>query len=59
LIIGGEDDFVSPVDQQREMAALIPHSNIVILPDCGHLAHWEKPAEFGELLSSFVSQSGT
>jgi pimeloyl-ACP methyl ester carboxylesterase len=44
LVIGGADDRVIPADVQREMAALIPNSRLVLYPGYGHGNDQEKPA---------------
>jgi pimeloyl-ACP methyl ester carboxylesterase len=45
LIVCGANDRITPLAISGEMHALVPHSNLVVLPDCGHLAPMEKPDE--------------
>lgn len=55
LLLGGVEDRVTPPEQQREIAARIPHAVLHILPDCGHNAQQEQPALFHEQLKAFIS----
>jgi len=32
----------------------IPHASLVVVPDCGHIPHIEKPGEFQQALMSFL-----
>jgi pimeloyl-ACP methyl ester carboxylesterase len=44
LIIGGEEDRIISAALQREMAALIPQSRLILYPGYGHAAPDEHPA---------------
>lgn len=44
LVLCGENDIITPVAISRELAAMVPDSTLVIVPECGHLAPLEKPA---------------
>jgi pimeloyl-ACP methyl ester carboxylesterase len=43
LVMGGEDDGLTPPDCAREIAAAIPQARLEILPRCGHMLTWEQP----------------
>jgi pimeloyl-ACP methyl ester carboxylesterase len=43
LIIGGEEDRIISAALQREMAALIPQSRLILYPGYGHAAPDEHP----------------
>lgn len=43
LVLCGANDGITPVQRSREMAAMMPASELVELPDCGHLAPLEQP----------------
>lgn len=45
LVLCGENDAITPLPISRQIAALIPQSDLVVIPGCGHLAPLEKPAE--------------
>lgn len=44
LVVGGEDDLLTPPECSQEMAAAIPGAELLLLPRCGHLLTWEQPA---------------
>jgi pimeloyl-ACP methyl ester carboxylesterase len=44
LLLTGREDGWSPPARHQEMAAMIPHSRVVIVPDSGHMAPMEQPA---------------
>lgn len=43
LIICGANDRITPPAISEAMHALVPHSTLVMIPDCGHLAPMEQP----------------
>ena len=44
LLLTGREDGWSPPARHEEMAAAIPNSRVVIVPDSGHMAPMEQPA---------------
>jgi pimeloyl-ACP methyl ester carboxylesterase len=55
LVISAEYDFVTPIYQQKELAAAIPGAGHVLVQDSGHAVMYEKPAEFTALVLGFVN----
>ena len=53
LIISGEKDNVSPLKQQRKAAKAL-NAKLVVLPNVGHLAHYEKPELIAKNLRDFL-----
>ena len=45
LLIVGELDDITPLHKQLELQKLIKNSSLVIIPDVGHLTHYETPKE--------------
>jgi pimeloyl-ACP methyl ester carboxylesterase len=45
LVLCGHEDSWSPVQRHREMAAMIPGSVFVDIPECGHMCTLERPDE--------------
>lgn len=37
LILSGEDDLMTPADHSREMAEVLPHAELVVLPQAAHM----------------------
>lgn len=58
LVACGEADLLTPPEQSREMAALLPDSRLVIVPRCGHLMTLEEPAQVLALLQDWLGTLG-
>ena len=43
LVLCGEQDGWAPAVRHREMAAMIPHATLELIPDCGHMCTLECP----------------
>lgn len=54
LVVCGEQDILKPPHFSRIIAAGIPEAELVTIPDCGHVAVFEKPAELASLLTGFL-----
>ena len=55
LIVVGEEDTLTPPEEARQMAALNPNAELVVLPRVGHLPSLEQPKAFNETLHVFLS----
>jgi len=53
LLTGGEDGWSGP-SQHTAMAARIAGSQLVIVPDCGHMSVMERPMEVGAALRAWL-----
>jgi 3-oxoadipate enol-lactonase len=56
LVIVGQDDAISPVDEMRGVAQLIPGSEFVVIPGAGHMTPVEAPAAFNEAIVQFLTR---
>ena len=56
LIVCGANDRITPLAVSEEMHALVPHSQLVVVPDCGHLAPMEKPDEVSAAMRGWLLQ---
>ncbi len=56
LIAVGAEDQLSPPDIAQEMASLIPHNHLAIIPHCGHLPPLEQPAITNQLLQDWLNR---
>lgn len=54
LVIGGAHDPLTPPVLLQEIAEGIPHAELVILPDAGHLPTLETPDSFNEVLARWL-----
>lgn len=57
LILGGDQDVMTPADHSREMVERVPGAELVILPDGGHLVMLEHPDVVNEHLRDLVTRS--
>lgn len=53
LIIWGEEDTVIPIHNGEKLHQEILNSRFIVLRNCGHVPHEEKPEQFVELVSEF------
>ena len=54
LVLCGREDSWSPPDQHQRIAAAIPGSKLVVIPECGHMSTLERPAEVSEALGTWL-----
>lgn len=54
LLIWGENDFETPVDQAKELHARMPNSELIILQDAGHYVFIDKPDETIKKIKEFL-----
>jgi pimeloyl-ACP methyl ester carboxylesterase len=59
LVMTAEEDYGNSADMARRMAALIPNSELVILPGLRHMALAEDPAAFNAPLVDFFEKTLT
>ncbi len=58
LIIVATHDPFGTFDQAVAMSDSFPVSRIAVIEHCGHNPMWERPAEFMQVLTSFLENSG-
>jgi proline iminopeptidase len=54
LVLHGDRDFVS-LDIPAWIAQAIPHSRLVVLPDCGHFSYVERPDLVHRHIAALIS----
>lgn len=54
LILCGDEDVLTPVDESRAMQAAITGSRLEVIPEAGHASNFERPEVFNRLLSDFL-----
>jgi pimeloyl-ACP methyl ester carboxylesterase len=56
LILVGDEDVLTPVEESRRLLAENPKAELVVLPQTGHLANLEQPAAFNAVLRAFLGR---
>lgn len=56
LLLTGREDGWSPSAQHAAMAAKIPGSQLVVVPNSGHMSTMERPAEVSAALRTWLAQ---
>ena len=54
LTVWGREDIVIPASQTKEVARMLPHGILKIIPECGHWPHMEQEETFNQLLTDFL-----
>jgi len=55
LVVSCEQDYLTPMEEQRQIASLIPNCQRVIIPNCGHASMYEQPVLFTSLILGFFN----
>lgn len=55
LVVVGSDDSISPPGEMRAMAAAIPNSRVVEIPQAGHMAPLEQPGAVNRAIEDFLT----
>ncbi len=55
LIITGDNDVVTPLATQKQLAAALTNCKMCILKGVGHLLHYERPKEVAAAIDDFLS----
>lgn len=59
LVMSGDDDQIVPTGQSVRLAKDLPGSELVIVPNCGHIPQEESPQEFLKAVQDFVNKLTT
>ncbi len=54
LVISGDQDKVVPVEDSQKIAELIKDGSLILIEDCGHMPHEEKPDEFIQIVDEWL-----
>jgi pimeloyl-ACP methyl ester carboxylesterase len=54
LVMCGNEDVWAPVKQHADMAALIPRSQLTVIPECGHMSPMERPEFVSEAFKEWL-----
>lgn len=56
LLIAGEKDDITALNKQHELHAKLANANLHVIPNVGHLIHYETPTEAAEAIRAFLEQ---
>ncbi|MGV2495364.1 alpha/beta fold hydrolase [Pelagerythrobacter aerophilus] len=56
LVLVGDTDALTPVDRAQEIAEAISGSELVVVPECGHLSTIERPHEVSSALLDWMGR---
>jgi len=56
LIIWGKEDDVVPLEVGEKFQRVIPNSQLIVLPRCGHIPPEEKPPATREAILNFLKR---
>jgi len=56
LVLTGRDDAWSPPARHLDMAQLMPKSELVLVPKCGHMSTMERPDEVTEAMRQWLGR---
>jgi pimeloyl-ACP methyl ester carboxylesterase len=56
LVIGGTDDVLTPVEEARRMARLIPNARLEVVPGGGHMLMLERTDDVNRLIADFARE---
>jgi pimeloyl-ACP methyl ester carboxylesterase len=54
LVLVGEEDAITPPEEVKGLSSAIPNSQLVVIPQAGHLAPWENPVATNQAISEFL-----
>jgi pimeloyl-ACP methyl ester carboxylesterase len=58
MVMCGEADQLTPPERSREIASLVPHARLVLVPRCGHLLTMERPEVVNAALREWLEPLG-
>jgi pimeloyl-ACP methyl ester carboxylesterase len=56
LVITGDDDRIVPTEQSVHLAQSLPNATLVVISECGHVPHEERPDLFLQAVDRFLSR---
>jgi len=56
ILIVGEDDCISTVEEMRGIAEAMPNADLVVVPEAGHMSPLENPDPVNSAIREFATQ---
>jgi pimeloyl-ACP methyl ester carboxylesterase len=57
LVFWGRQDATIPFEHSADLLKAIPHAQLVVIENCGHIPHYERPSEVHPILLEFLTRS--
>jgi pimeloyl-ACP methyl ester carboxylesterase len=57
LLVAGEKDEIAMLPDAHKLAAMLPDGRLEVIPDVGHLIHYETPAPAAGFIRSFLKDN--
>lgn len=54
LLVAAERDDITPIDAQRRLAPMFPDATLEVIPEVGHLIHYETPGDAARRIRAFL-----
>jgi len=54
LLVAAERDDVTPLEAQRRLVTLFPDATLEVIPEVGHLIHYETPGDAAARILRFL-----
>jgi pimeloyl-ACP methyl ester carboxylesterase len=59
LLFWGRQDATIPFEHSEDLLKAIPHAQLHVIENCGHIPHYEKPEEVHPILLEFLARNST
>ncbi|MFF1573599.1 alpha/beta fold hydrolase [Leifsonia sp. NPDC058292] len=56
LLVAAEKDDITPVSAQHRLQTLFPDARLVVIPEVGHLIHYETPGQAADAIERFLAE---
>ena len=56
LIIWGKNDEILNIETAYQFQQTLPNNELVIIDECGHVPHLEKPEYTADIIANFISR---
>ncbi len=56
LLVAAEKDDITPIEAEFRLQTLFPDAELVVIPDVGHLIHYETPVSAAEAVERFLGE---
>jgi pimeloyl-ACP methyl ester carboxylesterase len=57
LLLWGRQDATIPFEHSRDLLKALPHAQLAVIENCGHIPHYERPSEVHPILLEFLTRS--